>query len=232
MWLSALGLGFAGSLHCAGMCGPIALAIPVGRGGLLHQTMAYSTYHFGRITGYGMLGFLFGTLGYGFSTAGFQQAISILAGIVMLIFLWLPSLVSRLSGGSFIRRFQAKITGAMAARLKSRRFEALLGLGFFNAFLPCGLVYLALAGAIASYNPWEGTVFMMLFGIGTAPALLLIAFSGRKLNNAFRKRFKKFATISATCIALLFIIRGLGIGIPYLSPKIGHTVAAELECEP
>lgn len=232
MLLPALGLGFAGSLHCAGMCGPIALAIPVGKGGSLHKALAYGIYHFGRISGYAILGFLFGTLGYGFSMSGFQQGLSIAAGVGMLIFIWMPKFSHRLLPNGALSGYQSRITRAMASRLKSHRAPALLGLGFFNGLLPCGLVYLALAGALASYDPLQGAAFMALFGLGTAPTLLLVAYTGSRVQGQWRLRLQKIATGMATFIAILFIIRGLGLGIPYLSPELGITTTANMECAP
>ncbi len=232
MILPAIGLGFAGSLHCAGMCGPIALAIPVGKGGAAHKAMAYGIYHFGRISAYAILGFLFGTLGYGFSMSGFQQGLSIAAGVLMLVFIWLPKISHRILPKGPIHRIQSYVTRAMASRLKSHRAPALLGLGFFNGLLPCGLVYLALAGALASFDPLQGAAFMALFGLGTAPTLLLVAFTGSRVSGRWRGKLQKLATSMATFIAILFIIRGLGLGIPYLSPEPGLTVNATTECAP
>ncbi len=232
MILPALGLGIAGSMHCVGMCGPIALAVPVGEGNALHKIGAYSLYHAGRIGAYAILGFLFGTLGYGLSTTGFQQGLSIFAGLFMLAFIWLPkfSILSKL--GNKVAAMQSNVLGFMARFLKSQRATALLGLGFFNGLLPCGLVYLALAGALVSYEPIAGALFMALFGLGTAPALLLVALSGSALGAKWRYKLKSLAPVLATIIAILFIIRGLGLGIPFLSPEIGHVVAAEQQCIP
>lgn len=232
IFLPAIGLGFAGSLHCAGMCGPIAMAIPVGQGSNAQKTLAYGIYHFGRISGYAILGFLFGVLGYGFSTTGFQQGLSIFAGALMLALIWLPRFMERILPNSPFSSMQSRINKAMAARLKSNRSGALLGLGFFNALLPCGLVYLALAGALASYDPWKGALFMVFFGMGTAPTLLFVAYTGQRLGSTFRSQFRKFSTAIATLIAILFILRGLGLGIPYISPEIGHTASAETHCAP
>ncbi|MCZ4407400.1 sulfite exporter TauE/SafE family protein [Cryomorphaceae bacterium 1068] len=229
IFLPALGLGFAGSLHCVGMCGPIAMAIPVGNGSPASQFGNYFLYHFGRISSYALLGFLFGTMGYGLNLAGIQQGLSLAVGLFMVAFIWLPKLFYGM--GSGVTRLQSKVTGFMAKRLKTNRPGALLGLGFFNGLLPCGFVYLALAGALVSYNPIEGAVFMALFGLGTTPALLAVAFSGRKFGSLFKARFRKLAPVLATVVALLFILRGLGLGIPYVSPELGTTVQTTNACQ-
>ncbi|MGB6036572.1 MAG: sulfite exporter TauE/SafE family protein [Cryomorphaceae bacterium] len=229
IFLPALGLGFAGSLHCVGMCGPIAMAIPVGNGSSTSQFGNYFLYHFGRISSYALLGFLFGTMGYGLNLAGIQQGLSLAVGLFMVAFIWLPKLFNGMGGG--VTRLQSKVTGFMAKRLKTNRPGALLGLGFFNGLLPCGFVYLALAGALVSYDPVEGAAFMALFGLGTAPALLAVAFSGRRFGSMFKARFRKLAPVLATFVALLFILRGLGLGIPYVSPELGSTVQTTNACQ-
>ena len=229
IFLPALGLGFAGSLHCVGMCGPIAMAIPVGNGSSASQFRNYFLYHFGRISSYAMLGFLFGTLGYGLNLAGIQQGLSLAVGLFMVAFIWMPRVFGGMGGG--ITRMQSKVTAFMAKRLKVNRPGALLGLGFFNGLLPCGFVYLALAGALVSYNPVEGAAFMALFGLGTTPALLVLAISGKKFGSMFKSGFKKLAPVLATVVAVLFILRGLGLGIPYVSPELGTSVQTTNACE-
>lgn len=228
IFIPAITLGLAGSLHCVGMCGPIALAVPVGNGSTFHQYGNYALYHFGRISAYAMLGFLFGVLGYGLNLAGIQQGLSLGVGLLMVAFIWMPKLFSGKGGG--LVRLQSRVTGLMAKRLKSNRAAALLGLGFFNGLLPCGFVYLALAGALISYEPLQGALFMILFGIGTTPALLAVAFSGQRFGSMFKAKFKRIAPILATAIAVLFILRGLGLGIPYVSPELGHQVETTNAC--
>ncbi len=229
-FLPALILGFAGSVHCLGMCGPIAMAIPVGSGSMSVRSGNYLIYHFGRITAYAILGFLFGVLGFGLDLAGVQQGLSLGVGLFMLGFIWLPKvkLFSGLHSG--MARIQSKTTSMMAKYLKSNRPAALLGLGFFNGFLPCGFVYLALAGALITYNPFGGSLFMAVFGLGTVPALLVLALTGNKLGQTFKLRFQSFAPYLVTAIALLFILRGLGLGIPYLSPDPGFVVESTEAC--
>ena len=229
--LPALGLGFAGSFHCMGMCGPIAMAVPVGSGSSAEQIGNYALYHFGRISAYSILGFLFGVLGYGLNLAGIQQGLSLGVGLFMVAFIWLPR-IQFLSGPSNgLAKIQSRVTGYMAKRLKSNRPGALLGLGFFNGLLPCGFVYLALAGAMVSYDPFLGAGFMALFGLGTTPALIALAFSGRRLGSMFKNGFRKVAPVLATVIAVLFILRGLGLGIPFLSPDAwGFMVESENAC--
>lgn len=230
MIVPAILLGMAGSFHCAGMCGPIVMAIPIGQGGLGEQVAGYSFYHIGRLTGYAILGFLFGVLGYGLNLGGYQQALSIGLGVMMILIIWFPKLIGASALSGKIAHFQSKITQFMAARLKSNRPGALLGLGFFNGFLPCGLVYVALAASMASFDPWLGAAFMVFFGLGTVPMLLAVGLTGQRLSTAMRAQFRKVAPLIATLLAVLFILRGLGLGIPYISPELGVQVAPTENC--
>lgn len=232
MIFPAFVLGFAGSLHCVGMCGPIAMAVPVGKGSRLQQGMAFSLYQFGRISAYAVLGFLFGVLGFGLNMAGFQQSLSLAVGIIMLLFIWFPKLSGKLGMSHGLAKYQSRVTRYMAVRLKSNRLPALLGLGFFNGLLPCGLVYIALAGSVATYDPVYGAVFMAVFGLGTAPALFLVGFTGRQVSVSLRTQFRKVAPLIATVFAVLFILRGLGLGIPFLSPELGTTITNTEICVP
>ncbi len=232
MLFPAFVLGFAGSLHCVGMCGPIAMAVPVGKGTRFQQFLAFSLYQFGRISAYAMLGFLFGVLGMGLNMAGFQQVLSLSVGILMLLFIWFPKLFGKVGMAHGLAKYQSRVTRFMAARLKSNRMSALLGLGFFNGLLPCGLVYIALAGSVAMYDPLYGALFMAAFGMGTAPALFLVGFTGRQVSVALRSQFRKVAPLIATVFAILFILRGLGMGIPYLSPELGTTITNTENCAP
>jgi hypothetical protein len=188
----------------------------------------YALYHFGRIGAYAILGFLFGVLGFGLNLAGVQQGLSLGVGLFMVAFIWLPKFFNGASGS--LASVQSKVTKFMAKRLKSHRPGALLGLGFFNGLLPCGFVYLALAGALVSYDPFAGAAFMALFGLGTTPALVALAFSGRRVGGLFKANFKKLAPVLATVIALLFILRGLGLGIPFLSPEWGPIIDSTNAC--
>ncbi len=232
MYMAALILGLAGSLHCLGMCGPIAMAVPVGSRALSDRVLGYGLYHFGRISAYALLGFLFGLLGYGLHMASLQQGMSIGAGVLMLTFIWLPRMARfRKMEGPFYR-FQGRVQGFMARRLRDHRAGAVLGLGFFNGFLPCGMVYIALAGAIASYHPAEGAAFMAIFGLGTVPALFLLAFGSATLSQRYRLQLLKAAPYIASIIAVLFIIRGLGLGIPFLSPEAGFVIGSDTHCAP
>jgi len=230
--LPAIALGFAGSMHCVGMCGPIAMAVPVGSRNPVHRFFAYSTCHTGRVAAYAILGFLFGVLGAGLDMAGLQQGLSLGLGVLMLAFIWLPKGAQFFRVSGALAKYQSKVNRYMAKRLKSQRASALLGLGFVNGLLPCGLVYIALAASMATYDPFLGAGFMALFGLGTIPALAALVFTGNKIGPAIRLRLKRVLPVIATLFAIVFILRGLGLGIPYVSPDLNSVVTTTENCAP
>ncbi len=197
----ALTLGFLGSFHCAGMCGPIAIALPLGENNWLQKFYKTLLYNLGRTITYGILGAIFGLLGQGLVMVGF------------------PSLFkNRFHTDSKIFSFVGKIQLNLRRWFQNSSSLSLFMIGFFNGLLPCGLVYVALAGAIASVGAVNGAVFMMVFGIATAPMLMIISLLGSAANKKLRLKITKAIPVAVIFIGLLFILRGLSLGIPYLSP--------------
>ncbi len=210
-------LGLVGSVHCAGMCGPLALALPAAsttRSRFLASRLAYNV---GRILTYCALGALFGVVGKTFVLAGVQRWASIGLGLLLLaglfgsrrFALWAPlaALVNTL-----------KLW--MGALLRERSTASLGVLGMLNGLLPCGLVYAACAGAAASSGSLAGATYMATFGLGTVPMLLAISCSGRLMPQSWRARLYKAVPVSVCLLAALLIFRGMGLGIPYLSPDL------------
>ena len=97
-------------------------------------------------------------------------------------------------------------------------------IGYLNGLLPCGLVYMAIFGALATGNAWEGSLYMALFGLGTVPLMTTAIYLGNFLTKTIKQRVLKLIPAFVVVIGLLFIIRGLGLGIPYLSPSNMVTV--------
>jgi hypothetical protein len=218
---SAFLLGFAGSLHCAGMCGPLALALPMaGRSGagFLAGRLAYNA---GRVVTYCLLGGVFGLLGKLLLLAGVQRWVSIALGVLLLVGLaasrrwerWLP-----------VARLVNPLKARMAPLLRQPTFTALGVLGLLNGLLPCGLVYVAGAGAVATGHLATGVAYMAVFGLGTVPMMLAMSLSGKLLSAPLRHRLRSLVPISIALVAALLVLRGLGLGIPYLSPDLstGH----------
>jgi len=217
---SALTLGLAGSFHCAGMCGPIALAIPVNNKSAFSKITGILLYNSGRVVTYALMGLIIGLVGEGFKLAGFQQIVSIVTGAFMFLIALLSLFYNKISlmHIGFISKFLVKVKNGVAKRLSGGGSKSLFVLGILNGLLPCGLVYMALATAIAASDLLMSTLAMVLFGLGTIPMMALITFAGNQISVAFRNKVNKAIPYFVMVIAVVFILRGLGLGIPYLSP--------------
>jgi len=93
-------------------------------------------------------------------------------------------------------------------------------IGVANGFLPCGMVYLAIAGALGTGSIKGGIFFMMLFGIGTIPLMLAVTWFGLVVNINIRNTVRKITPFFIALIGILLILRGLNLNIPYLSPLL------------
>ena len=220
MFYTAFLLGLLGSFHCIGMCGPIAFMLPLDRSNKTKMILQTATYHFGRLYAYSLIGLLFGLLGKGLYLAGLQQNISIVIGVLMILFTVIPVTVfNRLKVTKPLYKFIGQIKKSLGLYLNKKSYKALFLTGFFNGFLPCGLVYMALLGAINTSNAIQGAFYMFLFGLGTVPMMTLAVFAGNFLKVSIRNKIQKAIPYLVVIIGLLFILRGLGLGIPYISPS-------------
>lgn len=218
MLTTALVLGLVGSLHCVGMCGPIAFMLPVDRKSPVKRFFQLSSYHLGRLFTYSLIGLLFGLLGKSFYFFGFQQQLSIIVGVVMILVILFPRAFKKVSLTQRISTVVMKVKSALGTALKKQDNNTLFTIGFLNGFLPCGLVYMALFGAIATGTPLLGASYMFLFGIGTIPLMTAVVYVGNFTKGSFRAKIQKAIPVLVVFIGVLFVIRGLGLGIPYLSP--------------
>ncbi len=233
MLLSALALGFLGSLHCLGMCGPIAFMLPLDRERPGKKIAQLFVYHFGRIIAYGLLGLAFGLAGRGLQLFGVQQKLSIGIGIIMIVVVLLPKTISlRFRPVVGFQRLLIQLKSKLGKSLQKKSPETFLTVGFLNGFLPCGLVYIALLGAIATGSAWYGWMYMVLFGLGTVPLMTSAVYAGGYLGSGLKTKIRKMVPVFVVVIGILFIVRGMGLGIPYLSPKQAsqEMVATEIEC--
>lgn len=233
MLTSALVLGLLGSLHCLGMCGPIAFMLPLDQTNQVKKTAQLSIYHFGRLLAYGVIGVLFGLLGKGLSLFGIQQKLSIGIGALMIVLVLVPT--KYLNGHKLLTPIYSiigKVKSKLGAELKKKTPDTFLTIGFLNGFLPCGLVYMALLGAIAMGSPVEGGLYMMIFGLGTVPLMSLVVYSRGMFNTSIKSKIQKLIPVFVVIIGVLFIVRGLGLGIPYVSPKQApaDAVSSTIEC--
>ena len=216
---TALTIGLVGSLHCIGMCGPIAVALPLGRKGWGYRVFGGVTYNVGRILSYATLGAIFGLLGKGIEMAGLQKWASILIGAVMVLSVLFPALFKgKIKIEQVFFGYAGKMIGKFRKLFTISSIPSLFLIGILNGFLPCGLVYVAIAGAINTNSFYDGILFMILFGLGTLPVMLAIPLLGNMIGKKVRKRFSGVLNIFIVILGIIFILRGLSLGIPYLSP--------------
>ena len=215
LWTAFL-LGFVGSAHCAGMCGPLALALPGGSGRVAF-VVGRLLYNLGRVVTYMLMGAFFGLLGHGFALAGLQRWVSLVLGIAIL----LGVLVSpRFANTLPVTRFVSWLKARLSRSFQQRALTSMFGVGLLNGLLPCGLVYIACAGATATGNLWSGVDYMIAFGFGTLPMMLAISLIGTKLQFILRLRLQRLIPVSLAIVGALLLLRGMALGIPYVSPRL------------
>ncbi|GLB53266.1 membrane protein [Neptunitalea chrysea] len=220
MLISAFIIGFLGSFHCVGMCGPIAFMLPLDRSNHVTKFFQIMSYHMGRFLSYATIGAIFGILGTGFYISGYQQQLSITVGILMLLTVIIPqSTLQKVSITKPVYKLISKLKSALGKQFKKRSYSSLFTIGLLNGLLPCGLVYMAVFGALALGNPVKSALYMVLFGLGTLPLMSAAAYIGNFLNNTIRYKIQKLVPVFIGIIAVFFILRGLGLGIPYISPS-------------
>lgn len=224
--------GLISSLHCIGMCGPIAMMLPLDRRNPAKKALQLLLYHGGRITAYASLGLIFGLLGRGLFLAGIQQKMAIIIGVVIIAIALVPERAfARYNFSRPVFHLISNVKTSLGAQFRKKSPSAIYTIGLLNGFLPCGLVYSALFGALAMQDQWRGTIYMMVYGLGTIPMMSAVVYIGDKLGHPIRNKLKQVIPIVSVCIGILFILRGLGIGIPYVSPSnMSLFVQAEPNC--
>ena len=224
---TALLLGLIGSLHCAGMCGPLALALPVNSPAFARFLGGRMLYNFGRIVTYALLGALFGLLGQSLFLMGLQRWVSLTVGILLLASLILSP--HYFSGGKTIT-FVNWLKNPFLKLMRQRGWGALFALGLVNGLLPCGLVYAACAAAM-TLDTWANSVeYMTVFGLGTVPMMLAIALLGKRFQFILRFQLQRLIPVSLALVGLLLVLRGLALGIPHLSPVLSVQADAVRQC--
>lgn len=220
MLYTAFLFGLISSFHCIGMCGPIAMMLPVDRNNASKKVTQIITYHLGRLTAYGSIGLLFGLLGRGFFLAGIQQQLSVFIGVAMILVILIPEKVfAKYNFSKPIFRVISKIKQTLGRHFKNKSYKSLFIIGLLNGFLPCGMVYVALFGAIAMQSASFGVFYMILFGLGTVPMMSSVVYVNSFLTIGVRNKIQKVIPYVGIVIGALFILRGLGLGIPYVSPS-------------
>lgn len=218
---AAFMMGLLGSMHCLGMCGPIAMALPVNTMNVWVKAMKYLVYNIGRVVTYAMLGFIAGIIGRGFVFAGLQQGMSIAAGLLIIlsvVMLYYPMRNNWFSGLTL--PFYQRVKSSFIHYFQHPNGYGLFALGLINGLLPCGMIYAALLGAIATGDALQGIYFMIFFGLGTIPLMLAVSFAGNMLGLKAKNVLNKLSPLVAICIGVLLILRGLTIHIPIHIPIV------------
>lgn len=217
--LTAFVFGLISSLHCIGMCGPIAMMLPIARNNPSKKVLQIMSYHLGRISTYSFLGLLFGLFGKGFYLAGIQQQLSIAVGLLMILYVLIPQ--NKLGAFNFLKPVHllvSKLKRALGNQFKKKTFSSLFMIGIFNGFLPCGMVYVALFGALATQDVKLGALYMAFFGLGTIPLMSSVIYIRELVTDRIRNKIMKYYPIVILLFGIWFIVRGLGLDIPFLSP--------------
>ncbi len=228
LYLTAFLTGLLGSFHCAGMCGPIAFALP---GNVKEGASFYFgrlLYNLGRMFSYATLGLFFGAFGLGLKLGGLQQSVSIGVGVIILLMVAYQFFLKK---GELFNLFSMFSSSFIQKLFKSRNRFALFGIGVFNGFLPCGFVYIAILGASVTQDMFSGALFMLCFGLGTLPMMYGVSILGQFISSTIRQKLNRLSPFFAILIAVLFILRGLNLGIPYVSPAISEDVVKTENCE-
>ncbi len=221
LFFVAFVIGIVGSFHCVGMCGPLALALPLDHNSFSAKLKGAFLYNAGRIVTYAFFGLIFGSIGQTAALFGFQQWLSIGAGALILLFIVMPkkykmqSTAANYTNGGFSR-----LRSTLAGLFTKENNASLFVIGLLNGLLPCGLVYMAVAGAIAAGDMVSSILFMAAFGLGTLPVMWSITFFGNYVGLGMRQKIRKAYPYMMGLMACLLILRGLGLGIPYISPEM------------
>ena len=230
MLYSALIFGLISSLHCIGMCGPIAMVLPLKDRSAFSVFTGVLQYNIGRVFVYGLLGSVIGAIGFTASLFGALQIVSIITGIAMIIFAWQKRLFSGFAAWNSFNGFLTKGIGYIMGTDTS--FKLLL-LGSVNGLLPCGMVFIALMNAVTGGSPLNGAAAMVAFGLGTMPAMMIVGIAANKMNRSLQLRINAYVPYALTLVGLLVCLRGMNLNIPYISPSIKMAKKTEVaqECK-
>jgi sulfite exporter TauE/SafE len=220
MFYTAFFFGLISSFHCIGMCGPIAMMLPVDRNNPAKKATQIITYQLGRLLAYASIGLVFGLVGKGLFLAGFQQKLSIFIGVAMIVVIVIPEKIfAKYNFSKPVFVLISRIKSSLGKQFKNKSYTSFFTIGLLNGYLPCGMVYVALFGAIAMQNEVFGVLYMILFGLGTIPMMSSVVYFNSFLSVKARNKIQRVIPYVGVIIGVLFILRGLGLGIPYVSPS-------------
>ncbi len=231
--ISGFVLGAAGSLHCIGMCGPLSLALPIHHLSKTKKILSLLLYQFGRIITYSGIGLLFGLAGRRIYIAGYQQYFSIIMGAFIIGLSVLYFLRHRTIHLKFLNRFYFFVQRQISTLLKSAiRPSGFLLMGMANGLLPCGMIYIALAATLSFTEIFQSVGFMAMFGAGTLPAMMLAGYAGQMIKPGWGISLQKLVPVFISAMGILLVLRGMNLGIPFISPELQQSPVDQLICHP
>lgn len=230
LFIAGFALGAVSSFHCVGMCGPIALSLPVHYLPSAQKITGIVLYNLGRITTYALLGLLFGFAGRQLYLGGLQQGFSIVMGSLLLVFFIAALMHKTLFRIRSADRLTLKLQAFIASYMQQKKLYGMFMLGLANGLLPCGMVYFAITGAMAAGTVDGGVLFMTAFGSGTFPAMLALSFFGSLISLRIRNQMKKVMPFVMLVMGVLLVLRGLNLNIPYISPYLQANNADAVSC--
>lgn len=229
--ISGFLMGILGSFHCLGMCGPIAMAVPSRNDNRLSVVFDSLLYNIGRTLTYTLLGVLIGLIGSSISLAGYQNTISIAAGVILIVTVFFPKRwSSKINEVPFFRAISTSFRKVFGKIMGMRTFGSLFILGLLNGLLPCGLVYMALTASIASGTVAGSATFMLFFGLGTLPMMASIFILKSVVSIDIRRKLTRLIPYGVAIVAVLLIMRGMSLNIPYVSPVLPEHVKEKPKC--
>jgi sulfite exporter TauE/SafE len=231
--IAGFSLGAVSSLHCVGMCGPLALALPVHHLSKAQQLFSLLLYQLGRIITYSALGLIVGLAGRQIYIAGFQQWFSIIMGIVVLVLVILYWVYKNPLQPSILKKLFIGVQSFMMKAFRSQKSSgSFLLFGMANGLLPCAMVYMAIAGALTTTQVSYSVLFMAMFGAGTLPAMMIIGYFGRMISLPVRNMFRQSIPVFMCIVGIVLILRGMNLGIPFISPEFPAFHRQTVSCPP
>lgn len=216
MWYVAFTLGLFGSLHCVGMCGPLAIVFSNKERNSRNQNIVSAlSYNLGRTATYSLLGLFFGILGSFLFVADLQKVASIVLGVFLIAaFIFNIDIDKSVNQNSVIKKFYFSVRAFISEMMQKSQNYHSFQLGMANGLLPCGLVYLALAGALASGSVMGGIAFMAFFGLGTIPMLFVLSSGYSLVSSKVRFKFRKILPYVTFIFGAFLIYRGIIVDMP------------------
>jgi hypothetical protein len=233
MWqlvLSGIALGLISSFHCVGMCGAIAFSLPIHYLPAPKKLSGILLYNIGRVTTYSILGLIFGFIGRQVYLGGFQQWFSISIGVLILLILIQSVFRKNFLHLHFFNQANVRLQQFIGKYIQQKQLYGMFLIGAANGLLPCGMVYFAIAGALAAGSIAGGVAFMAMYGLGTMPLMIMLSYFGFMIDLSVRNTMKKIVPYFVATMAVLLILRGMNLGIPYISPYLENTSGKTISC--